>query len=543
VISMELKGFSYALIALLAFQGCSASSQSAPKIGVYGLSSQRISGAESVRVPGVSGFSQVSVLVTVDVDGNVTNAKVADDRLDGDASAALAAARNWKFRPQSFDGKPIQAVGGITIEFDPPEIPPDTSVPFPTAVPEDIEITLERNACYGSCPDYRVTIKGDGKIRFSTREMNFPGTAAEVHRMFNGQNVLWAGTHEADVGPQAVADLVERFRSSHFMGLKPEYVAGVTDNPTYALTLRVGKVTKRVVDYVGKEVGMPASVTALEDAVDEVAGTDRWVRGNAQTVALLKAQGFNFRSRDAAELVQSAIQLNRWPPEQAGANELIQAAIAEGLDLSTPVGVGVPRRSNESATIGSVIAQYAAETGNVTLFEEMKRAGQVARMTKKSLDSAFMSDMGCRAEIAKALVEAGANSKAVGENGNALHALRSSYGRCADSSSAERVEMAAALVALGVPLEARDSIGWTPLMGSDDPAVAQTLLKAGANLNAKNDDGTTAVLSLDDDRVVLTLLRAGADPKAKDGDGTLRQQARKRHWPGTLAWLNEHGIK
>ncbi|WP_425326198.1 ankyrin repeat domain-containing protein [Novosphingobium aerophilum] len=288
---------------------------------------------------------------------------------------------------------------------------------------------------------------------------------------------------------------------------------------------------------------MPASVTALEDAVDEVAGTARWVRGNAQTVALLKAQGFSFRSRDAAELVQSAIQLNRWPPEQAGANELIQAAIAEGLDLSKRVGVGIPGRSNDSATIGAVIAQYAAETGNVTLFDEMKRAGQVARMTKKSLDSAFLSDMGCSAQIAKALVEAGASPKAAGENGNALHELRSSYGRCADAGSAKRVEMAAALVSLGVPLEARDSIGWTPLMGSIDPAVAQVLLKAGANPNAKDDDGTAVVLSLADDRAVLTLLRAGADPNAKDGDGTLRQRALKRHWPGTLAWLDQHGIK
>lgn len=540
---MQLKGFSYALTALLAFLGCSASSQSAPKIGVYGLSSQRLSGAESVRVPGASGFSQVSVLVTVDVDGNVTDARVADNRFDGDASAALAAAKRWKFRPQSFDGKPIQAVGEIAIEIDPPEIPPDTSVPFPTAAPEDIEITLERSACYGTCPDYRVTIRGDGKVRFSTREISFPGTAAEVHRMFNGRNVLWAGNHEAQVSPQAVAVLIERFRTSHFMGMKPEYVAGVTDNPTYALTLRIGKVTKRVVDYVGKEIGMPASMTDLENAVDEVADTDRWVRGNAQTVALLKAQGFNFRSRDAAELVQSAIQLNRWPPEQAVANELIQMAIAEGLDLSMTVDVGIPGRSNESATIGSVIAQNAAETGNVTLFEEMKREGQVARMTKKSMDSAFLSDMGCSAQIAKALVEAGANPKAVGENGNALHKLRSGYGRCADADSAKRVEMAAALVALGVPLEARDSIGWTPLMGSNDPAVAQTLLKAGANPNASDDDGTTVVLSMDDDRAVLTLLRAGADPKAKDGDGTLRQQARKRHWPGTLAWLDEHQVR
>lgn len=540
---MNWKGFAFASIALLAFQGCSASSQTAPRIGVYGLSSQRISGAESVRAPGVSGFDQVSVLVTVDVDGNVVDAELADDRFLGDASAVLAAAKEWKFRPQSFDGKPIQAVGEIAIEVDPPEIPPDTSIPFPTAAPADIEITLERSACFGTCPDYRVTITGDGSVRFSDREVNFPGAAAEVHSMFNGQNVLWSGTHDAEVSPQAVAELIEKFRASHFMGMKPEYTAGVTDNPTYALTLRVGKTTKRVVDYVGNEVGMPASVTALEDAVDELAGTQRWVRGNAQTIALLKAQDFDFKSRDAAELVQSAIQLNSWPPDQSGANELIEAAITEGLDLSTPVDVGVGERSTESAPIGSVIAHYAAETGNEALFEEMSRKGQVVRMAKKSLDSAFLSGVGCSARIAKALVEAGADPKAVGDDGNALHALRSSYGRCADAGSERRAEMAAALVALAVPLEARDNIGWTPLMGCDDPAVAQILLQAGANPNAKDSDGTPVALSVDDDRVVLTLLRAGADPKAKDGGGSLRQQALRRHWPGTLNWLDKHGVR
>ncbi|MBX9797748.1 MAG: hypothetical protein K2Y03_12780 [Sphingomonas sp.] len=540
---MRSRGFAYAAIAILAFQGCAGSPQPAPKIGVYGLSSERVSGAESVRVPGAYGFDRIVVLVTIDVDGNVIDATVTENRFGGDTSAALAAAKTWKFRPQSFDGKPIQAVGEISIGLDPPEIPPDTSVPFPAASPADIEITLERGACYGTCPDYRVTITGDGKVRFSTREMNFPGTAAEVHRMFQGDNVLWGGTHEAKVSPKAAADLIERFRASHFMGMKPGYVAGITDIATYALTLRVGKVTKRVVDYAGKEVGMPVSVIALEDAVDEVAGSDRWVRGNAETVALLKAQGFDFRSRRAAELVHAAIQLNRWPPRPAGINDLIRAAMAEGLDLSTPVDVGGPGRSSASATIGSLIAQYAAETGNIALFEEMKRAGQVARMTKKSLAAAFLSDMGCSARIAKALVEAGANPKSIGEQGNALHQLRQSYGGCAEAGSAKRVEMAAALVALGVPVDARDGIGQTPLMGSNDPAFAQTLLKAGANPNAKDDDGTSAVLAQDDDRVVLTLLRAGADPKAKNAQGTLRGQARKRHWPGTLAWLDEHGIK
>jgi hypothetical protein len=490
----------------------------------------------------MSGGAQVSVLVTVDETGNVIDAEVSDNAFKADASAALAEARKWKFRPQTFDGRPVQVVGEIEFYFNPPEIPPDPTVPFPSAPASEFEITLERSACFGTCPDYRVSITGDGRIRFSTLEMNFPGTAAEVHRMFNGENVLWPGTHEATVSPQAVADLVGKFRRAHFMGLKSDYSAEVTDNPTYALTLRAGNVTKRVTDYVGRWVGMPASVSALEDEVDALAGTDRWIRGNAETVSLLKSQDFNFRSQDAANLVLSAIRLGRGDEDQSGTNELIRGVIAAGLDMSTQVEVRSGRQAAAKRPIGAEIAKFAIESGKDALFDEIVGRRQVSRMTQRELDDSFAGGMGCSPHIAKALVKAGANPRANSSDGNALNALRSSFGPCSEASSAKRAEMARTLVGLGVPLEARDDLGWTPLMGCDDPEVAQILLKAGANPNAKDKDGTTVLLSVDDDRVAILLLRAGADPKAKDEDGTVRDQARSHHWPGTLAWLDAHGI-
>jgi len=326
------------------------------------------------------------------------------------------------------------------------------------------------------------------------------------------------------------------------MGLKPEYVAGVTDSPTYALTLRMGNATKRVIDYVGREVGMPASVTALEDAVDALAETDRWVRGNAGTIALLKAQGFDFRSKAAAELVQAAIELNTWPPDNASTRELIRAAMVEGLVLDTTIVAGESSRSKDVQAIGTLIAQYAAQTGDEMLFDEMDSRGYVDRMSKRGLNDTFAYGTGCSARIAKALVAAGASPKAQGSDGNALHALRSSYGPCPSAEIGKRVEMARILIALGVPLEARDELGWTPLMGCDDPEIAQVLLNAGADANAQDKDGTTPILSVDDDRVAILLLRAGANPRAKDKDGTVRDQARKYHWPATLSWLDAHGI-
>lgn len=524
----------------LAIQGCSASSQPVARMGVFDLLSQRISGQTEISGNSDMRFRSLSVLVTVDIDGNVIDAVSDNPDYKGDTRAALDAARHWKFKPQSFEGKPIVAVGSIPINLLPKEIPPDRQVPWPSIGAQGFEITLERSACFGSCPDYRVAISSDGIIRFSTQDQNFPGTAAEVHKLFSGQNVLLPGVHETKVDPQAVTRLLERFKAANFMGMEPKYVTPVTDNPTFALTLRIGGKAKRVVDYAGREAGMPSVVTDLEKAVDDLAETNRWVRGNAQTVALLKAEDFDFRSKDAAALIQSAIELAWRPDERVNAAALITAALAEGLDLNTPLNSSERGRSRKSTNLGSLITSFAINAGNQPLIEEMVRRGQVAKLSKQERDEAFRSGSGCSASIARMLVAAGADPKAQSENGNALHAVRESLGPCEGASSDRRQELVEALIELGVSLEARDNLGWTPLMGCDDPAMAAALLKAGANPNARDQEGTSVVLSVDDDRVALLLLRAGADPKAKNSDGTLRQQAEKDHWPATLAWLDAH---
>ena len=49
--------------------------------------------------------------------------------------------------------------------------------------------------------------------------------------------------------------------------------------PSCELTLSFDGKEKRVLDYAGEMVGMPAAVRDLEHAVDEAAQTERWVRG------------------------------------------------------------------------------------------------------------------------------------------------------------------------------------------------------------------------------------------------------------------------
>lgn len=529
--------------------GCTPASDT-PRVGFYNLDSQRLEGETKIVVKGVSGYQKLSVLVTVEVDGRVAEAQIANNFGELDPAPALAAVRRWRFRPQSFEGKPVAAVGTVSVEYTPPEDMGDTSIPFPQSAPADTEITLERTACFGSCPDYEVSIRGDGTVRFSTRSDTFSGTAAAVHRQFDGDGVLLAGTHVAHVDPSAVALLARKFRDAHFFGLKSSYQAEITDNPTYALTYRAGKASKRVVDYVGRAVGMPAVVSELEDAVDAVADTDRWISGDAGTIPALEGEGFDFRSRLAAEFAAAAMQMAYARDRTREVEPMIIALIDKGMPLDTKVGSGIRRevvgnkiQAESQASVGSVLIYEAALAGAEQLFERLDHQGWTARMSPRLRDQAFASGSGCNPTIAKMLARAGAEPRAAGESGTSLTAIRMSWGACQNAGEQRMLEMAKVLIDLGVPLEAHDDLGWTALMGCDSPELARLLLARGANVNARAKDGTTPVLATDDDRVALILLRAGADPRAKDENGSVREQAIKQHMPATLAWLDAHGIR
>jgi len=519
------------LLLSLASATCSAA-ETAPTVGFYKLDDLRISGATSV-VSVKSGFSDLDLLVTVDTAGNVIDAKPIDNFQKLDPAPALALVKNWKFRPPTFEGKPVNAIGRVSIEYNMQATPPNPKATFPTsAAPNETAIALDRGACFGSCPDYHVSIRGDGLVEFSTREDHLKGQAAEVHLQYNGHNVLLPGHHIARVDPAAVADLLEQFRKAQFFGLKSEYFYGATDNPTQVLALQIGANRKVVTDYIGTQAGMPQEVRDLEAAVDKVAGTERWVSGNAETLIELDAADFDYHSKDAGLLAAAAAwKLHDYRPAP-GTEQLIIEMVKRGVELSMPI---------EQQTLGSILLQAAAQRGSDPLFNALVAHGVMNTVSKSALNEAFLT-VGCSPAIGRALVKAGADPRGMGKNGTALTALRSSYSTC-DATPEKTLEMASELIQLGVPLEARDNLGWTALMGCESPELAQLLLNHGADPKARAKDGTTTVLATDDDRVALILLRAGADPLARNDNGTVRDQAVKGHMPATLAWLDAHGIR
>jgi hypothetical protein len=53
--------------------------------------------------------------------------------------------------------------------------------------------------------------------------------------------------------------------------LDDRYEIRATDLPRYTVGIRIGAVTKTVVDYSGEEVGMPDAVTKIEEEIDAIA--------------------------------------------------------------------------------------------------------------------------------------------------------------------------------------------------------------------------------------------------------------------------------
>jgi len=130
---------------------------------------------------------------------------------------------------------------------------------------EDVLITLERGSCFGTCPVYRLTVDGAGKVRFE-------GTA----------HVTVVGLDSAVISQSEVQRLLVEFDRAGFAQLADQYTAGqpscpsyAPDSPTAITSLTQSGTTKRIEhDYGCADV--PRALTALERLIDDVVGSDRW---------------------------------------------------------------------------------------------------------------------------------------------------------------------------------------------------------------------------------------------------------------------------
>jgi hypothetical protein len=265
-------------------------------------------------------------------------------------------------------------------------------------------ITLERSACYGSCPVYSLTIHGDGRVRFSS------GLDVQIddpfHRAGAGTigNVAMPGVHEAKIPVADVAGLLKKFDQAGFLNLRDEYRAQVTDMPTQVITLVVGDRRKTVVDYAGMDVGMPAAVQALEQEVDRVAGSDRWVKANVSSLAWLDASGFDVRSPKAAVLAMNA-------EAHEGDEAFVVALVDRGMPLdilAAPDPYQSESEDPEPEVVGTALLRSAIARGHATVFNRLVARGWLRRAGVESMAQVFARRAaGCSPALVDAAASAG----------------------------------------------------------------------------------------------------------------------------------------
>jgi hypothetical protein len=140
-------------------------------------------------------------------------------------------------------------------------------------IPSDTLITIRRTVCFGTCPDYTLTIAADGSVIFEGREY-----------------VRTKGTAKSTISLETLRQLIGEFDRVKYFSLNDRYESRKdgcpevwTDNPSAITSIRINGKSKSISHYYGCQAGTgtsiyPKDLTLLETKIDELAGSDRWIK-------------------------------------------------------------------------------------------------------------------------------------------------------------------------------------------------------------------------------------------------------------------------
>jgi hypothetical protein len=413
-----------------------------------------------------------------------------------------------------------------------------------------VAIKLERTGCYGTCPSYTVRVSTDG-ITFDGRGF-----------------VAASGTHRDTTDADEVRKLAERFVAADFYSMDAVYRAGVTDNPTYVLSITIDGKAKEVEDYVGSWEGMPAVITELEDEVDTFGRTEKWIEGREGLVQALQAEKFNFKAFEAQVMLKEAAS--------RGMGTTVREFLEAGVPL-TPLPAPKPNEPRRAVPFDEVGWLNAASSHPKPLGILIEAEASKDDQNDKDLALVGAARSG-NLEAARALIAYGANpnadlsestvtessggmtmqSKGAGsvlidaaESGNPdmVHEILRHHpkvemqdrkGRTAVFAAGEyrygvegssRAECVRLLAQAGANVNARDNEGNTPLHETFLTDVEEELLKLGADVNARNKDGETPIFTTVDNDAIPLFIEHGADLTIRNNKGKTVMDAAKEKGP------------
>lgn len=212
---------------------------------------------------------------------------------------------------------------------------PDRSAERPGIEAGDIRITVVRAGCFWQCPEYAISVRGDGWIAYR-----------------GSRHVVVDGLRTWRLPADALAPLLALSADPALWTMAKEYRADVFDGETVLLRLRTHGRDAQVLIYPLNDPDAPVAAQRLVEAVDRLPDVDRWVRLSGATIEALQAEGFDFRSPDGGELLKRALTV-RGPVHEASVLRLLELGAPADVRLS-PGGVGLVERALHQGLFGLV---------------------------------------------------------------------------------------------------------------------------------------------------------------------------------------------
>jgi ankyrin repeat protein len=299
-----------------------------------------------------------------------------------------------------------------------------------------------------------------------------------------------------------------------------------------------------VVDYDGLKDGLPLAIRELEAAIDQAAGTERWIDRKGDLLAVLNQEKWDFAAPSAENrsLYVQAITLGNQP--------LIQTFLSAHAPALTVIGSGAPP------------VCVASRVGSLSLVREMLRSGEKLAPEVKDrclVDAAISGET----EMLNFWLDQGADPKAkiryphndddpggwMEQQGLLVNAVESGNAELLEKVlsfkfdvnqkfqneslvwwAIERVrdgrktaEVVELLLHSGADPHVRDTqrADTTPLFECGfKPEVVEPLVRAGADVNARDQNGTTPLIrNAFIEPFVRELLAHGADPSLANERG------------------------
>lgn len=97
----------------------------------------------------------------------------------------------------------------------------DPKPPLQPSADDPPFVTLQRTGCFGTCPDYTLTVFASGRIQYQGKAF-----------------VKLGGSHAGEIGPEQLNALDRAFARADFCHRKPKYDYGVLDDPRARVTYR-----------------------------------------------------------------------------------------------------------------------------------------------------------------------------------------------------------------------------------------------------------------------------------------------------------------